>query len=180
MTQALHDHIPTKNKVERITALAARALTYIVYAYVVVVEVILFIGFILLLFGANPTSGFVQWAYRSLDRTMRPFRGIFDSVEVGIAGNDVPAVIDTSVIFAMIVYAILALALAQLLQWLSGRISRIEADNLRIEQRFEFDDAAARSRGYTDAAAEAAALQHAEAVRAAATAQLPNPPQAPQ
>ena len=37
----------------------ARAVTYFVYAYVVVVEIILGMGFFLLLFGANPSASFV-------------------------------------------------------------------------------------------------------------------------
>ncbi len=154
------DPIPTKNKVERVTALGAKAVTWVMYGYVLIVEVILFLGFVLLLFGANPTSSFVEWAYRSLDRAMRPFRGIFESVEIGLAGNDVPAVIDTSVIFAMIVYAVVGLVLAQLLDWLAARIARIDTENRLLADRAEHDDALARSRGYADAAAELAALRH--------------------
>src|SRR5690606_5701903 len=142
------------NQVGRVAALTAKSVTWLLYDYVVVVEVILFLGLILLFFGANPTSSFVRWAYRSLDRAMRPFRGIFESVEIGIAGNDVPAVIDTSVIFAMIVYAVLALVLFQLLHWLADRISQIDEENRRLVDRAERDDALARSRGYADAAAE--------------------------
>ena len=47
-----------------------RALSYLVYFYLIVVEIVLFIGFFLLLFGANPSAGFTQWAYRNLDRVM--------------------------------------------------------------------------------------------------------------
>ncbi len=160
-----HDPVPAKNKVGRIGALTAKTITWVLYAYVVVVEVILFLGFVLLLFGANPTSSFVQWAYRSLDRAMRPFRGIFEAVEIGVGGNDVPAIIDTSVIFAMIVYAVLALVLLQLLHWLGERVARIDAENRRRVDRTERENTLARARGYADAAAELAALRQAEAER---------------
>jgi hypothetical protein len=104
----------------------ARAVSYLVYAYLLIVEVILLLGFLLLLFGANPSSSFVEWSYRNLDRAMRPFRGIFAPVEIGVAGNDVKAIFDTSIMFAMIVYAIIAIAVGALISWLTLRISRVD------------------------------------------------------
>jgi hypothetical protein len=106
----------------------ARAVSYLVYAYLLVVEVILLIGFLLLLFGANPSSSFVEWAYRNLDRAMRPFRGIFAPVEIGTAGNDVEAIFDTSIMFAMIIYAIIAIAVSALIAWLTTRISKVDRE----------------------------------------------------
>jgi hypothetical protein len=103
-----------------------RAISYLVYFWLIIVEVILIIGFFLLLFGANPTAGFTQWAYRNLDRVMAPFRGIFTPIELGTTANDVQAVFETSVLFAMIVYGIVALALGALIGWLSDRLDRIE------------------------------------------------------
>lgn len=95
----------------------ARGVTYLVYAFTVVALVILLLGFFLLLFGANPDAPFAEWIYRSLDRVMAPFRGIFKSVE--LTGN---SVLDTSVIFAMIVYSIVALFLNALIDWLTQRL----------------------------------------------------------
>ncbi len=57
----------------------SRAVTFLIYLYVLFVEIILLLGFLLLLGGANPSSSFVEWVYRSLDRAMKPFRGIFAS-----------------------------------------------------------------------------------------------------
>ncbi|MFK8022690.1 MAG: hypothetical protein AB8G26_01895 [Ilumatobacter sp.] len=126
-----------------------RAITYLVYAYVLLVEVILLIGFLLLLFGANPSSSFVQWAYRNLDSAMDPFRGIFSPVEIGIAGNDVPAVFETSILFAMIIYLIVAIALHALIDWLSGRLGSIDRRE-RAERTRE--DALIRSQALRDRA----------------------------
>jgi uncharacterized protein YggT (Ycf19 family) len=56
----------------------ARAVTYLVYAFVLVALVILLFGFFLLLFGANPHAPFAEWVYRSLTRVMAPFRGLFE------------------------------------------------------------------------------------------------------
>lgn len=60
---------------------------------------------------------------------MRPFRGIFEPIELGTTGNDVEAVFDTSVLFAMVIYGIVVLVIHAVISWLSGRIERIDAEN---------------------------------------------------
>ncbi len=115
-----------------------RAISYLVYAYLVVVEIILLMGFILLLFGANPSAGFTEWVYRNLDRVMSPFRGIFTPIELGTNGGDVPAVFETSVVFAMIVYGIVALLLSALIGWLSGRLNQVVDAETEIQRRDEY------------------------------------------
>ena len=118
--------------------LATRVVTYLIYVYVVVVEIILILGFFLLLFGANPSAGFTQWAYRNLDRVMEPFRGIFTPIQLGTTSGNVEAVFETSVLFAMIVYLILGLLLSALTRWLSQRLRYLDAAEA---------DAAARTTG---------------------------------
>jgi hypothetical protein len=134
-----------------------RALSYLVYFYLIVVEIVLFIGFFLLLFGANPSAGFTQWAYRNLDRVMAPFRGIFTPIQLGTTSADVQATFDTSVLFAMIIYGIVALVLSAFIGWLSGRLGQIYSAEAEIEREAEV-------------AAQQAAAQQAAAVQAAAPA----------
>ena len=124
----------------------ARALGYFLYVVVIVAEVILALGFVLLLLGADPSAGFTQWAYRSLDRVMAPFRGIFTPVEVGTSASGVEAVLDTSVLFAMVVYGIVLLALRALIDWLSGRVARTRWDD---QQRLAHEQQLERDRLYT-------------------------------
>jgi len=112
----------------------ARVVTYVIYFYLIVVEIILIIGFFLLLFGANPSAGFTQWAYRNLDRVMEPFRGIFTPIQLGTTSGNVDAVFDTSVVFAMIVYGILAMALKALTTWLSQRLRSLDAAEADAER----------------------------------------------
>ena len=127
-----------------------RALGYLVYAYVIVVEVILILGFLLLLLGANPTSSFVDWIYGSLDRAMEPFRGIFTPIELGTPGSsEVESVLDTSVLFAMIIYALVALAVRALIDWLSFRIEKLDREDREQRQRLAYEQAAAAYRGGT-------------------------------
>ncbi len=133
---------------QRIVQSAARVIGYLIYIYVVFVEIILFLGFFLLLFGANPSSSFVEWVYRSVDRAMRPFRGIFEPIELGTTSGDVPAVFDTSIIFAMIIYGIVALLLKAGLDWLTDRINRIDHENRLRAQQAAYREAAAAQHGY--------------------------------
>jgi uncharacterized protein YggT (Ycf19 family) len=114
---------------ERTIMWLSRGVTFLIYLYVLFVEVILLLGFLLLLGGANPSSSFVEWVYRSLDRAMKPFRGIFAQIELGVTGNDVPSVFDTSVLFAMIMYGILAIVISTLLSWLNARAARLDRED---------------------------------------------------
>ena len=99
---------------------AARLLTYLVYAFVLVALTILAFGFFLLLFGANPDAPFAEWIYRSLARVMAPFRGIFEPVPL-----DGDSVLDPSILFAMIVYGLAGLLLSGLIDWLTQRLARV-------------------------------------------------------
>lgn len=108
----------------------AKIVSYVLYAWMLVTMVILLLGFILLLFGANPDAGFTQWAYRNLERVMEPFRGIFEPVVIGSNAGDVPAIVDTSILFAMVVYGIVLLAVRAFIEWLNQRLARIDAEQL--------------------------------------------------
>ncbi len=122
----------------RVVLWIARAVSYLVYAYLLVVEIILLLGFVLLLFGANPSADFTQWVYRNLDRVMSPFRGIFTPIELGATGNDVAAIFETSVLFAMIIYGIVTLAFSGLIGWLSGRLHQIDDAETELQRRAEY------------------------------------------
>ncbi len=110
----------------RLVTWVARALTYLLYFYVLLVEAVLLLGFFLLVFGANPSAPFTRWAYRNLEAAMEPFRGIFAPIKLGVATNDVPTVFDTSILFAMVVYGVLAIAMNTVIAWLTTRLTKIE------------------------------------------------------
>ena len=130
---------------ERDTVWIARVVTYLVYAVVVVTEVILLLGFVLLLFGASPSASFVEWAYRNLERAMAPFRGMFTPIELGTTQQDVEAVLDVSILFAMIVYGLVALGLRALIDWLTGRLRRVQAADAWDQQAAAQREAMARA-----------------------------------
>jgi len=75
---------------------------------------------VLLLFGANPDAQFAEWIYRSVERVMAPFRGLFEPVPLD--GN---SVLDPSILFAMIVYGLVGMLLHALIDWLTLRLVKV-------------------------------------------------------
>jgi uncharacterized protein YggT (Ycf19 family) len=100
---------------------AARALVWLVSAWVAVTTTVLALAFVLQLFGANPDAGIAEWIYRSADRAMDPFRGIFEPIQFSDQST-----FDSSMLFAIVVYAIAGLALSTLSSWLGDRLLRLE------------------------------------------------------
>ncbi len=80
---------------------------------------LLFLAFVLRLFGANPAADFTQWVYRSVSRSMAPFRGMFEPIPL----ND-QSVLDTSLLFAMIIYGLAALFLRAGIEWAGDLVAR--------------------------------------------------------
>ena len=115
---------PTASTAPIVVARIARALTYLVYGFVVVALVLLLFGFFLEIFGANPDAPFAEWLYRGLRRVMAPFRGLFEPIRL-----DGRSVLDVSILFAMVVYSVVALGLHALIEWLSGRIVAMQVAN---------------------------------------------------
>jgi uncharacterized protein YggT (Ycf19 family) len=97
----------------------ARWAVMFVYAIALIAIVILTIAFFLKLFGASTTAPFTEWVYRSSDRFMQPFRGIFPTVEV----TD-KSVLDVSLLFGMLMYTLFALAVHALVEWLDRKLYR--------------------------------------------------------
>lgn len=137
---------------KQLTVWLTRAVAYVAYTYLVITEIILVQGFLLKLFGANTGSSYVDWAYRSLERVMAPFRGIFESIEL-----DGASVLDTSIIFAMVIYGILALVVNSFLDWLTYRLDRLERARLLEEAKEDAVAGQAYDSGYSAAASPATA-----------------------
>ena len=91
------------------------------------------LAFVLQLFGANPSSGFAEWVYRSASRVTAPFRGIFPS---HVNGN---SVLDVSLLFAIVMYALFALLVHTLIDYIERRraesVSRDRYEAQRVEHQ---------------------------------------------
>jgi uncharacterized protein YggT (Ycf19 family) len=107
----------------------AKGIVAFVYAVVTLCLVLLALGFVLQLFGASTTADFTEWVYRSVDRIMEPFRGMFPSRELSEG-----SIVDFSLLFAMIVYSIVAIALHALVSWLADRVAGVRRDRQRAQQ----------------------------------------------
>lgn len=114
-----------------------RLVTWIVYVVVLVKAALLATAFFLRLAGANPDADFASWVYRSADRSMDPFRGIFPTREVTDA-----SVLDMSLLFAAAVYLVLAFLIDAGLRWLGRQLS--ERERRVADLRAAARDAAAR------------------------------------
>jgi uncharacterized protein YggT (Ycf19 family) len=125
-------------KTKAIVIKVCRALVWIVYAWVAITIVLLFLAFLLQLFGADPSAGFVEFIYRSTARAMAPFRGIFESVP--LSDN---SVLDISILFAIIVYSFVALGLGIALDWITGKLLTAQ-DEARYDATLEARLAAPR------------------------------------
>ncbi len=91
--------------------LPARARKYAVVYYILnIIEALLVIRFILKLLGANAASGFVSGIYAVTEPLMAPFRGIFATPSAQ------GSVLEWSTIIAMIIYALVAYGIVQLLR----------------------------------------------------------------
>jgi len=95
----------------------AKVLVWLVYAYFVFAVVILALAFVMQLFNASTTAQFTEWVYRSADRVLAPFRGIFPTVQ-----HDNGSVVDFAMLFAIIMYGIFALAVHALVNWIDTKI----------------------------------------------------------
>src|SRR5262245_16718781 len=109
-----YEHSP-----QRALLRAGRAVVWVIYAFALVTGVLLTTAFFLHLAGANPDASFVEWVYRSTERAMRPFRGIFPAQEL-----DGSSVLDFSYLVAAIVYFVIALLVDGAHRWLTGRLRR--------------------------------------------------------
>ena len=81
----------------------ARVAGGIVSLMLTIVGVLLGLRFLLKLFGANASNGFVNWIYEVSGEILGPFRGVFPQANID------GFVIEFSTIFALMVYMIIGL-----------------------------------------------------------------------
>lgn len=103
-----------------------------VWAYFIFVVIVLSTAFFLLLLNANSDVGFVEWVYRSSDRAMEPFRGIFPTATAGQG-----SIIDFSILFAIIVYGIIASVTDGLINFIDRKIAEQRSKAQYVAQEAE-------------------------------------------
>ena len=83
----------------------------VIEVLLIAVVAILGLSFLMQLLGANPEAPFTSWIYARTETFMTPFNGVFDPIQ--ITGE---SEIRTSLLFAMVVYGILAGLLGKISQ----------------------------------------------------------------
>lgn len=92
-----------------------KLITVLVSFFFGVIEVLLAFRIVLRLLGANINASFTTWVFDNTDSLVAPFEGIFPSPSLASTFT-----IDTAAIFALIVYAVVAFLLGELVQALDG------------------------------------------------------------
>jgi hypothetical protein len=88
-----------------------RAITGVISWVTGAIEVLLAFRFGLLLFGANPEAGFVDFIYTLSRPFMVPFEAVFGTTDTGLG-----SVFDWSTLLAIIVYAVIGWGLISLIR----------------------------------------------------------------
>lgn len=110
-----------KSPAPRNTALSiTKIIVYFVYLIAVFIETILLLRVFFLLFSANPATPFVNFVYTTSTQFMAPFQGIFPSQAITTSTNTT-GYLDTSALFAAMVYLIIVTIIQSLLAYLDRR-----------------------------------------------------------
>jgi uncharacterized protein YggT (Ycf19 family) len=110
----------------RLVLVIGKAIVFVLYLVFLAYAVILGIAFFLRLFGANPSAEFADWIFRASTRIMEPFRGIFPTTQIGERSE-----FDASLLFAMVIYLVVAITLHGIVNWFTRRISRADVERER-------------------------------------------------
>lgn len=98
----------------------SQTIGYIIYFLFGVIEVLLIFRLVFKLTGASPVSSFVNFIYSLTQIFIMPFTGIFRQATT--EGVETIAVLEPATIVAIVVYAVLAWGISQLVTILSGRL----------------------------------------------------------
>lgn len=90
----------------------------VVYAIIGIIQFMLALRLVLVLLGANPTAEFVAWVFSVTDRLAAPFLGSFPALNLG------GFIIELSIIFAMIGYAIIGWLIMRVISLVSTSLYR--------------------------------------------------------
>jgi hypothetical protein len=98
---------------------SSQTLNYIIYLFLGLIEVLLVFRLVLKLTGANPESGFVNFIYGLSQILIVPFVDIFPQATT--QGVTTTAVLEPATLVAIVVFAVFALGLMQVVKILSRR-----------------------------------------------------------
>lgn len=92
----------------------------LVYFVLAVLEMFLIIRFLFKLLGVNPENGFARFVYFITNILLFPFQSLFQPTSTAVEAAT-PRIFDPAALVAMIVYALIAFAIARLLLIMKSR-----------------------------------------------------------
>ena len=116
MSEKENANVPSYLKVSKV-------ITYVMYIWIVFGIIVLGLRVFLLALSASPTASFVEFVYNTSASFLEPFRGIWPPKAINETGY-----LDVAAIFAMIVYALLAWALSELISYVQSKIDLRKAE----------------------------------------------------
>lgn len=129
MAEQKSDQQPESPDTKILFIKVSRALSYLVYGYALVAALFLGIGFFLLLFSANASTPFVRFIYETGATFLAPFRGIFPVRVISETGYFSP-----SILFAIIMYALLALGMNALISYITLKMVTHENELAKVNE----------------------------------------------
>jgi uncharacterized protein YggT (Ycf19 family) len=108
----------------------SRGLSYFVYGFALTATSFLTLTFFLLLFSANAATPFVRFIYETAAAFLTPFRDIFPVRSISETGYFSP-----SILFAIIMYLALALAMNALISYITVKRIQHEETLATIEEK---------------------------------------------
>ncbi len=97
---------------------ASQSVNYFIYFLFGVIEILLAFRFLFKLAGANPASSFVGAIYSMTQVFILPFEGIFHQATT--KGVETTAILEPATLVSLVVYAVIAWGIMQLVSLLSG------------------------------------------------------------
>jgi uncharacterized protein YggT (Ycf19 family) len=118
----------------------SKVVSYLVYFWVMFGIIVLSVRVFLLAFSANPTSGFVEFIYRTSGDYLQPFRAIFLPKQVGETGY-----LDVAALFAIIMYLLFAWGVSAFTKYIQSKIDETTDAEKEREKKLEKQQAAKRA-----------------------------------
>lgn len=119
----------------------SKVVVWALYFFIVLGIISLVLRVILLALSANPNTGFTNLVANISNDYLQPFRGIFETREIGETGY-----LDVSSLFAIVVYLFILWGVKSLIEYIQNKIDTERAEQLARIRKAEHNKAAAQAK----------------------------------
>jgi hypothetical protein len=93
------------------------------YAIWIIIEIVIFLRFILMLLGASDAAAFIKWLYKFSFTFVYPFWGAFSPIKISEKG-----VLEISSLFAMLIYFLAVYLIVSIVDIIEGKKQNLFSD----------------------------------------------------